>query len=211
MFNSVQSTLSGTVAIGLLAVNFASPTSEHMTFVAEDDATCCISRESTALPVWKSLTLPVHDQLDFQAAILGSAMEEVETVDALSSDKWADNVNRPAGWMEAEDQLAALHDLKDGWCGKGSVAANRVALMSAAALLRYLEQDIPLGPTPNVSLDLDGLPVLTWQQDGVFGSMSVFDDDTYSFYVERGKLNANEGDARLSDALPDHLLGVLRG
>ncbi|WP_289155606.1 hypothetical protein [uncultured Salipiger sp.] len=158
-----------------------------------------------------SVTQATHREVDFRADLADSRMSADDETAVLSDTSWPHQAERSDGWLAAERRLIDIARLEDGWGGPGSRGASPAALDGAKALLGYLEQELPEGPAPGVGLDFDGFPVLSWQDDGLFGSLSLFDADSFAFYVERGERHAEDGEGRLSAQLPADLLEVLKG
>lgn len=65
-------------------------------------------------------------------------------------------------------------------------------------------------PEPAIGLDdYDGTPNLSWASDGLFGSLSLFDDGTYSYYVEKDG-RSSQGSLSASQPIPRDLARLLR-
>lgn len=221
MFDLVKSTICAPAVHSLLLVGSMAPAgsatldhvrtnpyrSDYGTFI---DSRANDVQESGALAVNLLSTHPMHHELDFRAEVAGSAMA-AEAGDNVARGSWLSQLDRGEAWLVAERSLVDIAALEDNWCGPGSVAATDEALRGAAALLAELERELPEEAAPSISMDSDGFPVFCWQSNGVYGSLSVFDQEYYAFYVERDGRQFESGEARLTEALPNQLLEVLRG
>jgi hypothetical protein len=113
----------------------------------------------------------------------------------------------------AEQRLYALASI-DADEGFGDLAKPSEAIVrEAGAILRKLAA-LGTGPfLPDLGLDADGTIVLTFHPDrcAVIGSLSVFGDGTYSFYVEYGDQSTEHGEAPISEPIPLQLQEFLAG
>lgn len=117
---------------------------------------------------------------------------------------------KPASWsQDATERVAYLQSLDDGWLGTGSKGATRETVREALAFLRKYEMQVPDTFPPTIGLDSDGAIVFSWDEADLTGSLSIFGDGTYAFYVERGALKSDGGEERLSDPLPHALIEAL--
>ncbi|QLH15886.1 hypothetical protein HYQ43_17290 [Paracoccus pantotrophus] len=168
----------------------------------------CSSYGSNERGVRETVTRPTHYELDFSAEFGTSSMAQDPIISSAGS--WADDAVRASDWVIAEQRLWEVSQLEHGWYGDGSRAATISAKLGAAALLCELEQALPEGPAPLVSIDTDGYIVFSWKRGLLVGSLSVFDYDTFAYYVERGEGNfASNGEAQLSKGLPADLVQIL--
>lgn len=147
----------------------------------------------------------VHWPSDTSAA----SMRELNAGNFQTDTTWADDAVRSPGWVAAAKRLDEASMFDDGWSGPESCAADRGALLGAHALLAELEQVIPAAAAPKVGLDSDGLPLLSWRNGGLVGSLSVFDTDTYAYYIERDDRAISCEEARLSQPLSVDLVNFL--
>ena len=109
----------------------------------------------------------------------------------------------------AIDRLSFLRSLQDGWLGVDSLAASEETGKEAASLLRKLAIEIPDAPLPVIGLDTDGTIVMTWTRDGLAGSLTIYGDGTYSYFVRRGEKVAKNPEARISKPLDRKLISLL--
>ena len=208
MLELTRSTFSGPMIFqGVLAAATAAVPSSVATI--HDDA-YYVAHDSIARSVNQILTRPIHHRVDTSAAMIGSSMViehegEIRTADT----DWADDAVRAPAWAAALRRLERAGTFDDGWNGQGSLQADRGALMGAKALLLDLEQVIPAEAAPKVGLDSDGIPTLSWFRGGLVGSLSVFDAETYGYYIERGDRRIALEEAKLSQPLPQDLLDIL--
>lgn len=182
---------------------------------AEDVATakdevCCVVYGSIARPVNSTLTRPTHHLFDTSSEMIGSAMMIEREGDGRPRDTvWADDALRAPVWVAALRRLEQAGTFDDGWNGEGSLRADRAALMGAKALLLDLEQVVSPEMAPKVGLDSDGSPTLSWFRGELMGSLSVFDAETYGYYIERGQRRTAVEEAKLSEPLPHDLIDIL--
>jgi len=116
-------------------------------------------------------------------------------------DRALDPVVRLPAWQISYDQLAEIETFSDGWGGYNSKAALSDSVIDSKLLLSRLEAALPTGPSPKIGVDDEGYIVFTWDERHVVGSLSVFEDGTYEFYLKgkTGKLGSasreiSEGD-----------------
>ena len=109
----------------------------------------------------------------------------------------------------ASRSLEVLQTLQDGWQGPNSVGPTADAISDAYAFIEKLASELPEGPVPMIGLDSEGFVVMSWDTGSLAGSLSIFGDGTYAFYVVNdGKANKN-GDSRISDPIPTLLIEIL--
>lgn len=109
------------------------------------------------------------------------------------------------------DRLNWLSELEDEWQGAGSSAATKDTISDAEGLLSKLYREVPEPPTPSIGLDSDGFIVMSWSSDQLFGSLSIFGDGTYAYYIERSEKKAKQSDAKINAPLPPKLKEILIG
>lgn len=165
--------------------------------------------ESNVPAVNQSLIQSVHRVSDATRGDAGTAMVGSIVGDTVRTATWADDAVRAPAWLAASKRLDEACTFEDGWSGPDSVAADAGAVMGARALLAELERAFDASLAPKVGLDSDGLPVLSWKQGELVGSLSVFDADTYAFYIDRAGRKVFSEEAKLSQPLPDELVAIL--
>ena len=106
-------------------------------------------------------------------------------------------------------RLGYLRGFGDGWKGPGSAAVTVEAFIDAKSLLKRIAAVAQERPLPKIGLDSDGVVVMSWGGPELHGSLSVFGDGTYSYYLRGRGDPAKNGEIRISDPLPVDLLRVL--
>lgn len=109
----------------------------------------------------------------------------------------------------ASRSLDIVRNLHDGWQGPQSLGPTADTILDAYAFIEKLSSKLPEGPAPMIGLDSDGFVVMSWDSGTLTGSLSIFGDGTYAFYVANGRKVGNSGEARISDPIPTLLLEVL--
>jgi hypothetical protein len=94
-------------------------------------------------------------------------------------------------------RLNYLRSLPDGWLGEDSLGASEATGIDADQLLRRIRQDAPSAPLPVLGLDTDGTIVMSWSSGGLTGSMTVYGDGTYSYFVRRDGHVARDAEAAI--------------
>lgn len=102
-------------------------------------------------------------------------------------------------------RLNYLRALPDGWLGEASVGSSEDAGIQAEQLLRRLRKEAPSAPLPVLGLDTDGTIVMSWSADGLTGSMTVYGDGTYSYFVRRGGYVARDSEAAINQPIAEAL------
>jgi hypothetical protein len=209
MLEKIKSTISNPALLqGFLAAATAAVPSAAVTL--RDDG-ALIAQGSIARSINVSVTKPTHNRLDVFAAVTGSSDDAVfdQQFLAVHSD-WADEAIRHPAWAASLRRLDEAATFDDGWDGGESLRADRAALMCAKALLIDLEGAISPEMAPKVGLDSDGSPVFSWFRRDIVGTLTVFDANTFGFYIERGEEREVVEEAKLSHSLPQGLLDILR-
>jgi hypothetical protein len=117
--------------------------------------------------------------------------------------------NRDLHRAEQRLQMLASMDMRDSFeAGNAPIPA---AVRDAGILLRKfaaLEAELIL---PDIGLDLDGTIVYSFHPDrnGLIGSLSVFGDGTYSFYLEKNGDFIESGAAKIAQPLDLNLQNLL--
>ena len=109
----------------------------------------------------------------------------------------------------AAERLSYLRSLDDGWQGEGSVAASQETGLDAGSLLEKLSSEIPERWMPQIGLDSDGFIVMSWDDEALVGSLSVFGDGTYAYFLRRGAQVVKAGEVRISDPISHNLIELL--
>lgn len=209
MLELIGTTFSQTVVIQSVLMG-ATAAAGPLTVATTADQVCCVEHGSVARPVNHILTRPTHHHVDTAARMVGSSiMAEREGEARVLEADWAEYATRAPEWAAALRRLDQAGSFDDGWDGVGSLQADRGALMGAKALLLDLEQEISADAAPKVGLDSDGVPTLSWCRGDLAGSLSVFDSETYGYYIERGAKRTAMEEAKLSEPIPQELLDIL--
>lgn len=166
--------------------------------------------DSVARAFNPTLTSPLHRQVE-PSKLVGSRMDVFDHDLTRGDESWLEDTRRDAAWAEVEGRLAEAFMLDDGWNGEGSLAGDPALLMGSAIFLEKLEEQLPAGPVPMLAVDSDGLPVLSWQRNGLYGSLTVYERNAYAYYVKRGTSVAEASSDSLRDPISERLLEILRG
>lgn len=102
-------------------------------------------------------------------------------------------------------RLNYLRSLPDGWLGEDSCGASEDAGIQAEQLLRRIRREAPSAPLPVLGLDTDGTIVMSWSSDGLNGSMTIYGDGTYSYFVRRNCQIARDADAAVNEPTAEAL------
>ena len=106
-------------------------------------------------------------------------------------------------------RLGYLRGFGDGWKGPDSTAVTLEAFVDANSLLEKIAAEAQVRPLPKIGLDSDGVVVMSWGGPDLHGSLSVFGDGTYSYFLRGRGDPAKNGEVRISDPLPADLRRVL--
>jgi hypothetical protein len=120
---------------------------------------------------------------------------------------WVNDAFRDPQWLSASEQLEYVSTLEDGWQGEDSQRADNDALTETRFLLMALEDASVKAPL--VGLDPDGQVVLTWSDESLTGSLSVFGDGTFSYYAEGSNGIVSDGEAAIYEEIDAQLIQVL--
>jgi hypothetical protein len=102
-------------------------------------------------------------------------------------------------------RLNYLRTLPDGWLGEDSVGSSEDAGIQAEQLLRRIRKEAPSAPLPVLGLDTDGTIVMNWSAGGLTGSMTIYGDGTYSYFVRRGGHVARASEAAINEPIAEPL------
>ena len=118
-------------------------------------------------------------------------------------------------WQVAAADLSFARSLVDGWKGPGSLGPSESAIDDATSILSAMAMalaGVVDRVAPALGVDGTGEVVLSWSgREGIFGSLSINGDGTFSFYVERHQQIAEGGDLPITGSLPGALVDVLLG
>lgn len=117
----------------------------------------------------------------------------------------------PETWAEASLELIHYGNLEGGWFGEGSRGTAPNAFLQASGVMLALAHAVPAGPAPLVGLDDDGFIVLSWTSDALVGSMSIFGDGTYAYFLQGSQGVARSGSASTILDPTEDLVRVLQG
>jgi hypothetical protein len=109
----------------------------------------------------------------------------------------------------SKNRLAYLLSLPDGWLGEGSRAPSKEAAERASELLAQINAVAP-GALPDLSLEEDGTIVMSWNDGGLAGSLSIHADGRYAYFIERdGGGWASDGMASVEAGIAPKLSEIL--
>ena len=115
-----------------------------------------------------------------------------------------------APWIEeAGDRVIAYSRVDDGWRGEGSVAPSAEAIADAIDLIEQFAFEAPSIPQPMISADDEGVICLYWRDREMMASLSVYGDDTYSYYAEGYAEPVRADAALIGDPIPHQLLSAM--
>ncbi len=106
-------------------------------------------------------------------------------------------------------RLNYLRSLPDGWLGEDSFGASEAAGVDAEQLLRRIRQEVPSGPLPVLGLDTDGTIVMSWSRGDLAGSMTIYGDGTFSYFVRRNAASVKNIEAMIDQPLAKDLKDLL--
>lgn len=102
-------------------------------------------------------------------------------------------------------RLNYLRSLPDGWLGEDSCGASEDTGIQAERLLRRIRREAPSGPLPVLGLDTDGTIVMSWSSNGLTGSLTIYGDGTYSYFVRQNGKIARDSDAAINEPIAEAL------
>ena len=114
-----------------------------------------------------------------------------------------------AVFVRSLNRLNYLRSLGDGWLGVESFGASETAGAEAEALLRRLHNEMPGASLPTLGLDADGTVVMSWSRNGRTGSMTVYGDGTFSYFVRTHGEVARNSEARIDQPIDEALKRLL--
>lgn len=141
-----------------------------------------------------------------------AANDDLSPTDTMTDDFFTrsmEPVQSSPDLARAIDRLEYLCGLEDGWLGEDSCAASPETHKQAESLLRRLAVERPDRPLPVLGLDSDGTIVMTWAADQFAGSLTVYGDGTYSYFVRRGDKVAKSPEERISQPIKNDLIKLL--
>jgi len=106
-------------------------------------------------------------------------------------------------------RLNYLRSLPDGWMGEDSCGASKDVGDQAEQLLRRIRREVPSAPLPVLGLDNDGTIVMSWSRSDLVGSMTIYGDGTYSYFVRRNAASAKNIEAMMDQPLAKDLTELL--
>lgn len=206
MLDLIKSTSGSVIQGALMAATVAVP--QTVTVIQKEWQ--YVSHDSIARTGNQVLTRPDHSRVDSLADMIGSAtlIDRESEFTSIRLD-WAEDAVRHPAWSAAFRRLEEAGSFEDGWGGEGTLRADRGSLMGAKALVQDLEDAVPADVAPKIGLDSDGTLILSWLRGKLVGTLTVFDAETYGYYLERGGQSAASEETKLSDPLPKELLDIL--
>jgi hypothetical protein len=106
-------------------------------------------------------------------------------------------------------RLNYLRSLPDGWMGEDSCGASEEAGNQAEQLLRRIRREVPSAPLPVLGLDTDGTIIMSWSRGDLVGSMTIYGDGTFSYFVRRDAASAKNISAMIDQPLGKDLTDLL--
>lgn len=106
-------------------------------------------------------------------------------------------------------RLNYLRSLPDGWLGEDSRGASEDTGNQAEQLLRRIRREAPRAPLPVLGLDTDGTIVMSWSRGDLVGSMTIYGDGTFSYFVRRNAAYVKNIDAIIDQPLGKDLTDLL--
>jgi hypothetical protein len=106
-------------------------------------------------------------------------------------------------------RLNYLRSLPDGWLGGDSCGASEDTGKQAEKLLRRIRREVPSAPLPVLGLDTDGTIVMSWSRGDLVGSMTIYGDGTFSYFVRRNAASAKNINAMIDQPLGKDLTDLL--
>ena len=70
-------------------------------------------------------------------------------------------------------------------------------------------REAPTAPLPVLGLDTDGTIVMSWSGNGLTGSMTIYGDGTYSYFVRRDGAAARDPEAQIDQPIGETLKRLL--
>ena len=137
----------------------------------------------------------------------GSELSETRPqLSSLASTTWG--ILDPEVAYVAEE-IIELASYEDGWKGQDSLGASEQATGDVKTLVRQLAAVPGRRMLPMVGLDDEGVYSLTWDDDVVLGSLSVFGDGTYAYSLRRDGDRIADGRARIVEPLSEAFVRFL--
>lgn len=106
-------------------------------------------------------------------------------------------------------RLNYLRTLTNGWLGEGSFGASTETGREAEDFLKRLRREAPTAPLPVLGLDTDGTIVMSWSGNGLTGSMTIYGDGSYSYFVRRDGTTARDSEAQINRPIREPLKRLL--
>lgn len=155
------------------------------------------------------LTTPMHPLADPSDEVMASNLAQNDDIVDFTDEVWITTALRSQEWQNSIEQLLYVEAFEDGWDGVRSKRADVDAIADAFFLLTLLESERSNLLAPMIGLDADGIVVFTWESEDLVGSLSVFGDDTFAYYLERNDEVISSGEASLSEGISPTLATAL--
>lgn len=135
-------------------------------------------------------------------------------VDATFSSFFLPVTYRAAGNRDLARAEKRLRDLSEMTKGLPQEQLHSFETIREAGItIRKFSEALPVSRLPLIGLDQDGTVVMTFTPDDhkAFGSLSVYGDGTFAYYIEGEGGIISDGDAKIDAPLPDALKELLAG
>ncbi|MDB5658302.1 MAG: hypothetical protein JWS10_917 [Cypionkella sp.] len=163
-------------------------------------------------PSTNSRQFQVNRNAELSTILPNTDSDQEVLPDGILSDlgvNWLVRADFPNNWIELVQELESFSTFSPGWHGDGSMALTQDTEKDARTLLHKLAWANPAGFLPMVGMDSEGSIVLTWDNQKIVGSLSVFGDGTFAYYIERGGEVRKDGATDLTLPLPEQFLSIL--
>lgn len=135
--------------------------------------------------------------------------KRAESVPSLSVSHVTDYI---AAWhVDATEAVLSYGKYVDGWKGAGSLAPTPETIEETVNLLQKIASEATGVPKPMISADDEGCLSLYWSNAEFAGSIFVYGDGTYSYYVEGYGLPVEADSASIDAPLDPDLLYAMTG
>jgi hypothetical protein len=119
---------------------------------------------------------------------------------------------RCADWIdEATVELLGFASLEDGWKGEGSIAPSSAAIVEACMLVDQIANEMPDMSAPLISADDEGFICLYWRSTAMIATLTVYGDETYSYFASGYGHEARNDAASIEDILPSDIIAAMTG
>jgi len=159
-----------------------------------------ILRNATEQPQLDRRAVPLFQPTESSSQNFHAAIQKPSTVSQSSA--WVD---------DALEKIGSYAGLPDGWRGEGSLAPTKQTLQEARGLLLQISAEMPDLLRPLISVDEEGYACLHWNCPNLLATISLYGDETYSFFSEGYGVVARSDDQRVGAILPPRLIESMTG